>query len=380
MTTRTHHNISGNKDKEAERIAKSETLIEVLNKTISIKEVEIADKNNEISEKNDQIKVLERSLNKLQLNCKSLQEDNRVKQAEIEEKARLLEGQRKIVLDERMDHNKTKTELAETLKKLDMAKTHVAGISSHESLVNPTDVSVAFPNMKSHIKTYVEEIHKSILKNPAENTKKAEEAKALTPEATAVIELLTPIIDPKGLSRGKALAKHVFMGVLSRVLFLNFEFPSFFAGEDTCTNVRDHTRESNARAYLALSKQSPYEARVNKEYVRWYDNMLERLETALRPFLGKCSLNFTTNFVTESFTQVAKSVFALHCLCFSFYPRPDLIIRQSGSQNLLLCEDWTVFYQRADPDASMPGTTVAFMLIPGLGFEQTNLGAIIYCV
>lgn len=274
--------------------------------------------------------------------------------------------------------------------KIDSAKSHVAGISSHDGLVNPTDVSVAYPNMKSNIKTYVEYIHKHVLKGRDKQTLIDILVKAVRINHTNY----TPL--PKGVADKEAdvadkeanvsvVPKHLFMALVSNVMFLNFENVLLRSRDDTCTMSRDAAIEKYSKMYLYTSKED--HGGIWKEYAEyrsWYTDMVKRFEVALAPILNNAALGFSLNdFIgvgtdaRVAFDHLAKSVFGFNCLLYGKYPRGDLIIRQPGSTHTSLCMSHYRFYERVDPEDDVRGDVVAVMLIPGIQFEKTNFEAVV---
>ena len=276
-----------------------------------------------------------------------------------------MEGQKQQLLTERSAHKATKQAMAEVEQKLAIAVSHhVDGQSEAGALVNPTDISVGFPGVQSNTRAFVEEIQRQLRDDK---------------EKLAIFgHYMESIVKPVGLPAGKAAPKHLFMSLMTSLLFSRFEFPSFFANDDTCLFERKEILKRSAHEYYDLMKSTFEIAKeTNPNFSRWYDDFVSRLQDTLMPVLPRVGLTFKGSIMSPMFRQLAKSVYTFHALCFACYPRPDLIIRQPGSTAVGLCMDRKVFYQQVDEDVTGAPKRIAYMLFPGLSFEKTNIPAVV---
>jgi hypothetical protein len=244
---------------------------------------------------------------------------------------------------------------------------HNGGIVQAGALVNPTDISVCFPNVKSNLRAYVEEIQKQLRDDKG--------------KLAMFGEVMVSLVKPVGLPAGKVIPKHLFMSLMSSLLFSRFEHPSFFANDDTCLFERKEILKRSAHEYSELVNATFEVAKeTNPNFSRWYDDFVSRLKTTLMPVLSSLGVSFEGSFVSPMFRQLAKSVYTFHALCFGCYPRPDLILRQPGSTAVRLCMHHKVFYGQQDEDDIVVGKSIAFMLLPGLSFELTIMPAVVHFV
>lgn len=153
--------------------------------------------------------------------------------------------------------------------------------------------------------------------------------------------------------------QHLLMAVLSDKLFEWFEFYTFSSGGDECTHLRNTVRAESYGAYEALVGNRTDPMRRDGKYAQWHNSVSTRIKDVLPD----------ANIDTSAFRDITRHVFALHYLCFSLYPRFDLIIRRPGSLNVFGCT--------SSEGVVHDGTKIAFMILPGMQFEKVVFDAFV---
>ena len=358
-------------DDPKDRIAQLEALLTTSNQKASSAEKKLRQAAQELSESKLQIESNLAHIATLEGTVRAKEEEIKQHLSTIKEKETLMLGQKQQLFDSRAQ-TAEKQKINDQLEKdlLIAKQRHVPGQSAHDEIVNPTDISTDWPAVAGPnglIKSYTEAFNYLI----RDHIEKREEFK----------KFLINKVKPSGKTKDMD-TKHLHASLMSSLLFANFHTETFFPMRDECSFTKLTVKKNHGLLQTRMKiKEFDDCMREYPEFAAWVNDFLSRLKETMQPVLVTLGLSFDTIISVEHrnviiMKSILKAVYNLHNLFFAFYPRPDLIIRTPGSKNLRLCTSQKKYISSDDED-DISGTAIGFMILPGISFEKTEVGA--YC-